>query len=186
MTNSVGRSTEKNREKLLVIITIMVVLSAMAFAVIIEPQLKERKLRRERMHRLQLDLTKMQHNLLVKDRIDHVYSQIKPLIISSGTNQQEISRFTRELSDLYSKLNVNIRSVKILSILDEEFYRRLSVKIEMAGDIRDILKFILSIEGYPNPIRIEQLDLKAREIVDTVQASFLITKVVAGPETETD
>lgn len=175
--------TKNNREKLLAIIAATVILGAVTFIAIIEPQLKERKLRLERMHQLQLNLTKMKGDLLIKDRIDNIYSQIKPLIASNGTDQQEISLFTRELSDLYSKLNVRIRSVKILPIVNEEFYKRLSVKIEMSGHVKNILNFIRSVEAYPNPIRIEQFDLKAREIVDNVQASFLITKVVAEPET---
>ncbi|MCK4787732.1 MAG: type 4a pilus biogenesis protein PilO [Desulfobacteraceae bacterium] len=175
--------TKNNREKLLATIAATVILGAVTFIAIIEPQLKERKLRLERMHQLQLNLTKMKGDLLIKDRIDNIYSQIKPLIASNGTDQQEISLFTRELSDLYSKLNVRIRLVKILPIVNEEFYKRLSVKIEMSGHVKNILNFIRSVEAYPNLIRIEQFDLKAREIIDNVQASFLITKVVAEPET---
>jgi Tfp pilus assembly protein PilO len=182
MTNSMIASTKNNREKLLAIIAAIVILSTVIFIAIIEPQLKERKLRLNRMHQLQLTLTRMRGDLLVKDRIDDIYLQIKPLITSSGTDQQEISLFTRELSDLYSKLNVKIRSVKILPIIDEEFYKRLAIKVEMSGHINSLLNFILSIETYSNPVRIEEFDLKTREIMDNIQASFLITKVVAEPE----
>jgi Tfp pilus assembly protein PilO len=183
MTNSMMASAKNSREKVLAIIAMGVILGAVIFTVIIEPELKERKTRLARMRQLQLKLTKMKGDLLIKDRIDNIYSQIEPLIVSNGTNQQEISLFTRELSDLYSKLSVRTRTVKILPIANEEFYKRLSVRIEMSGHIREILNFVLSVETYPNPIRIEQFDLKAREIVDNVQASFLVTKVVAEPET---
>lgn len=176
-------SAKKSREKVLAIIAISVILGAVAFTAIIEPQLKERKARLALMRQLQLKLTKMKGDLLLKDRIDDIYSQIEPLIAGNGTNQQEISLFTRELSDLYSKLNVKTKTIKILPIINEEFYRRLSVKIEMSGHVREILNFILSVETYPNPIRIEQFDIKAREITDNIQASFLVTKVVAEPET---
>jgi len=176
-------SAKKSREKVLAIITISVILGAVAFTVIIEPQLKERKAHLAHMRQLQLKLTKMKGDLLLKDRIDDIYSQIEPLIASNGTDQQEISLFTRELSDLYSKLNVRTKTIKILPIISEEFYRRLSVKIEMSGHVREILNFILSVETYPNPIKIEQFDIKVREIVDNIQASFLVTKVVAQPET---
>lgn len=176
-------SAKKSREKVLAIITISVILGAVAFTAIIEPQLKERKAHLALMRQLQLKLTKMKGDLLLKDRIDDIYSQIEPLIASNGTNQQEISLFTRELSNLYSKLNVRTKTIKILPIINEEFYRRLSVKIEMSGHVREILNFILSVETYPNPIRIEQFDIKAWEIVDNVQVSFLVTKVVAQPET---
>jgi Tfp pilus assembly protein PilO len=182
MTNSVKNSSRSNREKVLVVITVSVALSASIFIVVIEPQLKEHKTRLMRMNQLQLKLTKMKGDLLVKDRIDSVYAQIEPLIASSGTDQQEISLLTRELSDLYSKRNVKTRTIKILPLTNEEFYRRLSVRIEMSGHIREILDFIASIERHPNPIRIEQFDIKSREIVDNVEVTFVITKVVAKPE----
>ena len=172
-----------SREKLLAAITAIALFAAISFAVIIEPQLNKRKARLAYAHQLQLKLTKMKGDLLVRDRIDNIYSQIQPLIASQGTDQQEIAAFTRELSDFYSKLNVKTRSIKILPTVREEFYRRLSVRIEMQGHIKEILDFILSVEKNPKPVRIEQFDLKAIEIVDDVQVSFVITKVVAEPET---
>jgi Tfp pilus assembly protein PilO len=176
-------SAKNNREKVLAIIAVSVILSTFIFAVIIEPQLDKRKSRLARMHQLQLKLMKMRGDLLIKDRIDSIYSQIKPLIVSNGTDQQEISLFTRELRNLYSKLRVNTRTIKILPIVNEEFYKRLSIRIEMSGHIQEIINFIHSVETYHNPIRIEQLNITAREIADNVQASFLVTKVVAESET---
>lgn len=169
---------------MLAMVTVSVALSAVIFIVVIEPQLKEHKACSVRINQLRMKLTKMKGDLLVKDWIDSVYAQIEPLIASGGTDQQEISLFTRELSDFYSKRNVRTRTIKILPLTNEEFYRRLSIRIEMSGHIREILNFVASIESYPNPIRIEKFDIKSREIVDNVEASFVITKVVAKPEKE--
>lgn len=175
-------STKKNREKLLALIAATVTVGAVTFTTVIKPQLEERKLRLKHMHQLQSKLTKMRRDLLIKDRIDKVYSQIEPLIAGNSTEQQELSLFTRELSDLYSKLDVKIRSVKIPPPTNEEFYRRLSIKIEMSGRIKNILSFIFSVETYPNPLKIEQFDLRAQEVMGNIQASFLISKVVVEPE----
>jgi Tfp pilus assembly protein PilO len=175
--------TRNNREKFLAVITVSVVVCAVIFVVIIEPQLEKRGASLERMHQLQLRLTKMKGDLLIKDRIDSVYSQIEPLLADNGTDQQEKSRFTRELSGLYSKLNVTITSTTILPTVEEQFYRRLSAKIEMRGHVREVFNFVLAVETNPNPIKIEQFQFKAREIIDDINASFLVTKVVAKPQT---
>ena len=58
----------------------------------------------------------------------------------------------------------------------------MSTKIEMSGPIKDILSFIFSVETYPNPLKIEQFDLRAQEVMGNIQASFLISKVVVEPE----
>jgi len=131
---------------------------------------------------LKLKLMKMKSDLLVKDRIESVYSRIEPLIACEGTDQQEISLLARNLGELYSKLNVKIRSVKILPIARERFYKRLSIKIEMTGHIRDVVSFIYSVEVGGNALRIEKVDLQARDITDNVQGTFLITKIVAERE----
>ncbi len=171
-------ATMNNREKILAIITFCVVIGAIVFTVIIEPQLEKRKQCLKHMRQSQLKLTKMKADLLIKDRIDTIYTQIEPFIAGDGTEQQEKAQFTRELSRLCSKLNTT--STTILPTTNEDYYRRLSAKIEMNGHIRDILGFILAVEAYSNPIRIEQFDFKAREIADNIHATFIITKVVAG------
>jgi Tfp pilus assembly protein PilO len=176
-------SPRKSREKVLAAVTISVVLGAVIFTVVIEPQLKKRKACLMQMGQLQLKLAKMKGDLLIKDRIDSIYSQIEPFIVDSGTDQQEISLFTRDLSDLYSRLNVKTRTIKILPVASEEFYRRLSVRIEMSGPIREILNFTASLETHSNPVKIEQLDVKAQEIADNIEASFVVTKVVARQQT---
>jgi Tfp pilus assembly protein PilO len=173
----------KKHEKSLALITVVIILATVLFTVIIDPQLKKHQQRLHDLNQLQLKLTKLRGDILVKDRIDRAYAQIEPLLATSQNDQQEISTFTRDVSDLYSKLNTKIRSVKILPPASESFYRSLSIKIEMSGNIKDILKFIHAVEIHPSPLRIEQLDIKAQETNDTVQASLLISKVISGSKT---
>jgi Tfp pilus assembly protein PilO len=175
-----------NRQKLLAIITAATIICAVIFMAIIEPQLSRRRVLLEHMHDLELKLTRMEADLLVRDRIDDIYSRVEPLIASRGTEHQEQSLLIRQLGELYGKLDVKIRSVVPLLTANEEFYSRLTVKIEMSGQIRSILNFISAVETHPNPIRIEKFDLKTKDAVDHVQASFLITKVVAKAEPEAD
>ena len=170
---------KKNREKLLAVIAAIVLVGTAVFGIVIAPQLRKHKQLLEHKHQSQLKLTKMQGDLLIKDRIDNIYSQVEPLITGSGTEQQEISLFTRQLGELCSKLNVKIRSVKILPSVNENFYRRLSIKIEMSGNVKDVLQFICSIETSQNPLRIEQFELKGQETSDNIGVSMLVTKVVA-------
>lgn len=171
----------KHRERVLAAITVVVVLGVILFTTIIEPQLKHRKELTVRLRLLQLKLSKMKGDLLVKDRIDNIYSQIEPLIADCGTEQQEISVFARELADLYSKLKP--KSVRILPTVKTESHMRLSVRIEMQGHVRDIFDFIQSIAQHPSPVKIEQFNLNVQDIVDNANTTFLVTKIVTGPKT---
>jgi len=173
---------DNNREKWLAVIAGVVIFGAAVFTFVIRPQLSRYQGRLQHLRDLQLRLAGMKGDLLARDRIDKMYSQIEPLVTSKNTDQQELSALTRELSDLYANLNVKIRSVKILPVTREKSYRRLAVKIEMTGHIRSILQFIFAIEIYRCPLRVEKVQLVAREIPDNVQATVLITKVITEPE----
>ncbi|MBN2591528.1 MAG: hypothetical protein JXA96_16805 [Sedimentisphaerales bacterium] len=177
MTNS----ERKNREKILAIVTIIVVLGALAFSIIIEPQLAKRKKSLEEMYQLQLKLTKMRTDVRMKDRTDNIYSVYEPVIASIGNDAKDLSVFARELRNLYNKLEV--KNMSINPIIKEEFFKQLSMKIEVSGKIQDILSFILEVERYKNPIHIERMDIISHEITDTVKATFVITKVVAEANT---
>ena len=169
----------KNREKLLTVITAAILVVVFLFAVVIEPQLKQHRELAQKLGQLQLELTQARGNLRIKDRIEKIYSQMEPLIAAKGSRQQQISGFTRLLDQIYSKLNVKIRSVKILPVADENYYQRLLIRIEMAGHIKDFLKFIEAIKEHADPIRIEQFDLTAQESKDSIRVSMIISKIVS-------
>jgi Tfp pilus assembly protein PilO len=171
-----ANSKTKNREKIWAIITIIIVLVALVYTVILEPQIQKKEKSLQQMNQMRLKLAKMKTDVLMKDRTDKIYSIYEPIIASIGSDQQDISVFTRELRDMYKDLRVNIRTVIINPIAREEFFKQLSVKIEMSGNIRDILSFICKIDTYDRPIHIELLDIISQEITDNVKASFIITK----------
>ncbi len=174
-----ANSEKRNREKILAVITLIVVISALTFIIIIEPQLTERKKCLEHLHQLQLKLTKMRNAVRMKDRTDKIYSDYEPFIKSSGEGLHDALVFTRELQSLYGNLKVGIKTVTISPTVKEEFFKQLSVRIEMSGSIKEILTFICSIEEDSTPIHIELLEIIPQEITDNVKASFIITKVVA-------
>ena len=169
-----------NREKLLALLTGGVIVGVLAVTVLIEPQLKARKSHLAQLRELRFQLAKMTEDVLVKNRIEQAYEGIESLIVGNGTDQQEISIFTRDLSGLYAGLNIRTKSMKILPTKHEEHYRLLSIRIEFQSPAREAIKFILAIETHPKPLCIEQIVFKAQEAADSVYGSLLVTKVVTG------
>lgn len=169
----------KKNEKLLAIITAIVIFGAFIFSLIINPKLAEHKKSLDEAFQLNLKLSKMQGDLLIKDNIEQVYSQIEPLMAGEGTDQQKISLFTRQLSELYSKLNIKINSIKILPVTNENYYKYFLIRVEMSGHVKEILKFIFSVETASVPLKIEQCDFKSQDITDNVRASFVIGKIIS-------
>lgn len=167
------------RETILIIITAITLILVFIFITIIDPQLKKRKVLSGKLSQLQLDLTRAKCNLMIKDRIERMYAQIEPMIAVEGSQQQQISNFTRLLDQTYSKLGMKIKSVKILPVTDQSYYQKLSIKIEMTGFVKDFLKFVEAIEKHKDPVKIEQLELTCQETTDAVLVSVIVTKIVS-------
>jgi len=74
---------------------------------------------------------------------------------------------------------VKIRSVKILPVSNENFYRKLEIKLELSCHIKEFFKFVHELETIGQPVKIEKLDLKTADIVDNLKLCLLISKVVA-------
>ena len=172
----------ENRTKALAITAIISIAIVFLFTSVIEPYIERYKQTSRQMNQLQLKLIIMQRELIVKSRVNNIYSQIESLISSRGTKQQEISLFTQQLDHLYSKIPVEIRAVKILPSVDGVFYNKLFVRVEMFGKAKDIIEFISLLESTDAPLRIEKFTLKAKNRVDYIHASFLASKVVVTKE----
>ncbi len=170
-----------NRERPLGRIALILLASAIIYLILLGPQIDRLGQLRKREKELEISFAKMKRDLLAKDRVDRTYRSIEPMIKSTGHHQQEISLFTRELNDLYSPLGVRVRSVKILPANQNEFYRQFSVKLDMSGEIKDILRFLEAVETCAKPIKIEKLTLTAKDVPDQLSASFLISKIVSTP-----
>ncbi|MBC8481108.1 MAG: hypothetical protein H8D47_00375 [Planctomycetes bacterium] len=170
--------TFKNRQKILAILAGVIITTAAVFTLVIEPEMKKQKTLKNQLVELKIELTRAKRNILIKDRIEKLYQQAEPLIAADGSYQQQISDFARLLDQLYSKSNLEIKSVKILPPTNETHYSLLSIKIETNASIKDFIKFVLSIEKHSQPIRIEKLDLKAQDSRDNITVSLVISKIV--------
>lgn len=171
----------KKRETILFGVTVAVIIATVLFATVVAPQWQRRRQGLNDVRSLQLSLAKMRGDLLVKDKIEAVYAQLQPYMASQGSDQQEISAFTCGLNDVYSKLKLKIRSVKILPVTREPSCRRFAVKIEMEGATSHVLSFLSALAVHPDPIRIDRFDLKTLAAPDQIHGAFVISKVVVEP-----
>lgn len=163
------------REKILGIITASFILAVLFSIGILEPQIKKHDSLRKKLNDLQVRYTKMQTDLLMQDRIKRSYDQMQHLIEDAETEQQQISVFTGELSDLFSS---KAKSVKFLPSLKEKHYSKLSIKADMVVNIQYFLQLIEHIRKLNKPIQIESFELRAQEATDLVHVSLVITKIV--------
>lgn len=170
------------REQTLGGITLAVVVGAGLFIWFIDPALARHAKLQEEVSRLEASLTRMRANMLLKDQIEARYEELKGLARESGSPNQEMARFARLLSGLYSPLSLQTRSVRPLPDADEGFYRKYALRVEMAGNVAGIAKFLAAVAQASDPIRVERIELTCKERPEFVTATLVVTKVVTTGE----
>lgn len=170
------------RERFLAIAALSALLAAFVIKGALAPQWQRYTRLQERRRALELDLTRMEANLRLKNHIEARHNELKDLIRHSGTASQEMSRFARLLTDLYRPLSLDVRSVRPLPDRNEEFYHQFALHLEMTGAIDQLAAFLVAVAEVPEPIRVQNIDIVCKDRPDVVTASLVITKVVTTQE----
>ena len=181
-----AKSTVRNREKTLAVITVAVIIGALLFTMVVEPYLDERDTLLRHLDELELRSIRIDKDLSAQDYVERQYSELASVLAKSegtGDNQQAQSVFVGQLKQLYQGQNLYARSVRLLPTSNEKFHRILSIKIDFQGNIEQILGFIHALERSNSPIKIVKLDIEARDVPNSVRAAFVITKVVIESHT---
>lgn len=171
------------RERAIAWATLATIMAAAAYVWFVVPQMARHDELCEEISQLHLSLAKMQSNMQLRDRIESQYEGVKVLLHESGSPSQEMSRFARLLSDLYSRLNMKTTSVRPLPDVQESYYRRFVLRLEVAGTVAEIAQFLRVLSEVSEPIRVEWLELVCKDRPSYVAASVIISKVVTTGQT---
>lgn len=175
------KTITNQREKILIRITAAVIIAVLLYNLIIGPQrVKQRQYQQQRQE-LELNLRKLQADFQIKDQTEALYQRIAPMLRCDQSDQQAISYFTRQLNEIYNPLALTIQSVKILPLIRDTHTRKLFIRIEIKGKVKQVITFISQLSKHPEPIKIEQFQLQATDIAEVIHTTFLISKIV-GPK----
>ncbi len=166
------------RERILGGLTLMVVGGSGLFAWFIDPALARHAVLQEEVGRLEVSLTRMRANMLLKDKIEARYEELKGLARESGSPAQEMAQVASLLSRLCSPLSLQTRSVRPLPDTDEGFYRKHAFRLEMEGNVTEVAKFLAAVAQASDPIRVERIELICKNRPEFVTVTLVVTKVV--------
>jgi hypothetical protein len=165
------------REKILGILTAVVVGGMLLFLVMIDPQLKRHGELSKQVDHLQLVLTKMQTNIRIRDSIEARYASLENLIKDSKGPGQEMAHFTQLLSELYKPLNLDVKTVSPLPDTNEGTYAKYALRVEMSGMIDEICLFLAELVTAAETVRVERLDVICKDRPNYLNASIIISKM---------
>ncbi len=179
--------TTSRRERILAIITAILIVAVVLFEFILEPQLNTQKELIARNTDLSLKATVIQNDLRLRNQVEQQYSRIKTQLIRGDeddhkprTNDQELGTFAKSLIDLHEKHGLIRKSFTLSGTEEQPSFKVLRLQLEVQGHINRMLGFIQAIEFSPEPWSIFRCDMRAQDQKDIVVVRFEIHKIVAG------
>ena len=174
MTND--RNYERQRS--IAVITIIVIIAALLYLLVVAPAIT--KIRKQKLAMLQLraELSRVRADMKAKDRTEQQYEKVKFLFSSAGSAQQDISQFSKQLNSMYADVDIQIRSIKIMPVEEHKYYRKISIKLEFTGPVRDVFMLLFKIETAA-AISIDKMAIRAGRSIDKITATVLLSKITA-------
>lgn len=170
----------KKREKLLAIVTGILILTTVVYSSVLKPQINKRAELLSELTQKKIMFTEMQADILIKDRIEDSYARMASQLESDRTDQEEKSIFSQEFQTLNSKFNLKPDFIKFLPMIKNEFYRKILIKVELKGGINNIVEFISNVENEKQTIKFEEISFLTRDRDDNIQLSFVLSKVISN------
>ena len=170
---------KNKREKFIGVSAVIFLVGVMFYVLVVEDGMARYRAKANELDAVKVGYAKMRSDMMLKDRIAEKFGEIESSVVSSGNSQQEISVFSNELNDIYSKFGVSVRSIKILPVVNEKFYRKIKIRFEVEGQAKEVLRLIEAMESKEQAYRFEKVNIKAKQTRDNVNCGFVVSKIVS-------
>ena len=166
------------REKILLFITIGLGLTFLIYNFLIRSlTLKFATLNKEILTN-EMKLSKNLKILRKKDKVQNEYMKYSQLLKQNNSDEQEMATLLSEIESVAREIAIRISDMKPRAIKAIDFYKRLSVDIEVEAELSEITKFIYNLQNKPYLFNIDRLrfERKSRRRSSTLKGYLLVSK----------
>jgi len=171
-------SNFSKREKAVLSITVSLIFVFLIYNFAIQPitakfeALKKKILINER---------KLKKNLSVlgqKDMVESEYLKYSQLLKQKDSDEQEMSALLSDIESIAQEVAIRVTNMKPKGVKSVNFYKRLSVDIEVEAELNEITKFIYNLQKEPHLLSVDNLRLKQkrRHRSSVLRGYLLVTK----------
>lgn len=149
----------KKRELNLFILCCILIIAVTSYVVIVERFWKKYVSVEDEIGEKQVEFLKLQKLLRIKGVVESAYGEISPLVFQSGSDEERLASFLKEVELAARSAGIYITSLKPVSILQEERYKNYLVRIEAEGKMEALAVFLYHLPHRPQLISLEQLQI---------------------------
>jgi type II secretory pathway component PulM len=168
------------REKRFAVLTLIVVLSALVYRIVLLPELRRLWALQDSQANLELQVLEMERALALGDRIEERYKRYEAIIEQKATDLEESTDFLRTLSDATKAYDMKVVGQWTPPILASEYYKIFSGGLRVDTRPVWLARFLASLEKGNQLIRVEDISIRALDDAENLRVEMKLTKVVAA------
>jgi Tfp pilus assembly protein PilN len=169
----------KRSERILLALTLAVVGGLFFYARIAEPRVRRALLLHAQIADTEQDLAETR--LLIEHREEILgYSEaLQKQIAPEGDDEEEQKGLMAELERLARDADLSTVSLRPGRIQERGYYRLLGAEIVSEGEEREVARFLHSLGGSSQLLRVDRMQLNATRQAGALRAEFQIVKVLS-------
>jgi Tfp pilus assembly protein PilO len=172
------------RERKLLGLAAAAVLAFVAWRFFYAPLAERWQIRRSQASALQAELARHRLSIRQKSQVEQSYRRLEEAIRQEGTSEEQISKLILELRRKYSRLALIDKGTRVLPVEEGGFYRKFPIRMELEGRAVPLAEFLEAVVTAPEPLRVEELTVRATGRYEVVRSSVLVTGLYASPRRE--
>lgn len=149
----------KKRELNLFILCCIIIITVISYVVIVERFWKKYVSVEDEIAQKRVEFLKLQKLLLSKSSIERYYDEISSVISQPCSDEERLASFLKEVELAARSAGIYITSMKPVSILQEERYKKYLVRIETEGKMEALASFLYHLPDSSQLISLEQLQV---------------------------
>lgn len=147
------------REKLILILTIVIGVTVLIFNVFISPTLIRLSGIQQDIETKTALLKKYYHLMSQGESILTRYENYKSVIKKEAHPEDVVPALFKEVENMASSLSLPLETIKPLPLQKRQGYKEISLEVELKGDFPEIFRFINKVENSPSFIQVSHLRL---------------------------
>ena len=170
----------KTRQRRLLMITVVVVGSALVYGKAIDPRIQRGAALHTQLDLTREELAEIRSLIAHREEISAHSRELQKQVAPEGNDEAEMKSLLEEIEGLTQRSRMKVLSLRPQRMRDMGYYHLLSVELVSEGSQRDVARFLYNLGGSQQLLRVDRMQVSALREVGRLRVEFLVAKILSS------
>jgi Tfp pilus assembly protein PilO len=167
------------REKNIAIVILVFLFLFAAYSFVFTPLLEKLSVLNREIEAKELKLIKNQKIFNREKFVANDYKKYEQYLRQKASDEQEMASVLSEIEAIAHQINIQISDIRPQRVKKEGFYNSFIIEVDAEASLKDITRFIYTLQSPPHLLRAEKLRLEKQIATSpTLKCYILVTKIL--------